>query len=88
MISLPERKVLVFLITEDGLFSNRLDKKMLINMLRKGIFIPAPPKFSDMEKWAISTGKMTKTKRPPVREAYKDIMDIYQNFLKAKVGER
>ena len=76
------------IITDDGLFSNRFDDRMLVNLLRKGIFIPAEPRFEEMQKWAISTGKMTRTKRPPIREARKDIMNIYRNFLKAKVGER
>ena len=74
-------------VTDDGLFSNRLDKKMLINMLKKGIFVPALPKFADMEKWAKTT-KERSGLRPPVREAFKDIMDIYKNFHGAEVGER
>ena len=74
-------------ITDDGLFSNRLDKKMLINLLRKGRFIPAPPKLVDMEKWAISTEKRSGS-RPPIREVKKDIMDIYRNYYGAGVGER
>jgi len=74
-------------VTDDGLFSNRLDRKMLINLVRKGRFIPAPPKFVDMEKWAISTERRTKA-RPPIKEAFKDIMKIYRQFHGAKVGER
>jgi hypothetical protein len=74
-------------ITDDGLFSSRFDKKLVINMLRKGVFIPAPPNLVDMEKWARSAKKRTGV-RPPIKEARKDIMKIYRQFHGAKVGER
>ena len=74
-------------ITDDGLFSSRFDKKLVINMLRKGVFIPAPPNLVDMEKWARSAKTRTGV-RPPIKEARKDIMKIYRQFHGAKVGER
>ena len=74
-------------ITDDGLFENRFDDEMLVNLLEKGIFIPAEPKYEDIQTWGISTERQS-GRKPPIREARKDIMDIFERFYGAEVGER
>jgi hypothetical protein len=74
-------------ITDDGLFSKRLDKKMLYNLVNRGVFIPAPPKMSDIYKWGMSTKKRTGTK-PPIEEAQSEIFKVYQRYAGASTGER
>ena len=74
-------------ITDDGLFSKRLDKKMLYNLVNRGVFIPAPPKMSDIYKWGMSTKKRTGTK-PPIEEAQREIFNVYQRYAGASTGER
>ena len=59
-------------VTDDGLFSKRLDKKMLYNLVNRGVFVPAPPKMSDIYKWGMSTKKRTGSK-PPIEEAQQQI---------------
>ena len=74
-------------ITDDGLFSKRLDKKMLYNLVNRGVFIPAPPKMSDIYKWGMSTKKRTGSK-PPIEEAQQEIFKIYRQYAGATTGER
>jgi len=74
-------------ITDDGLFSKRLDKKMLYNLVNRGVFVPAPPKMSDIYKWGISTKKRTGSK-PPIEEAQQQIFKIYRQYAGATTGER
>ena len=74
-------------ITDDGLFSKRLDKKMLYNLVNRGVFIPAPPNMSDIYKWGISTKKRTGSK-PPIKEAQREIFNVYRRYAGASTGER
>ena len=74
-------------ITDDGLFNKRLDKKMLYNLVNRGVFVPAPPKMSDIYKWGISTKKRTGSK-PPIEEAQQEIFKIYRQYAGASTGER
>ena len=80
-------KDIILAITDGGLFKNRLDRDMLVNLVNKGKFIPAPPKFADMNKWAISTKKRTGFK-PPVREAQNELMKVYRRYVGEVTGER
>ena len=74
-------------VTDEGLFTNRLDRKFIYNLMNKGVFIPAPPKMSDIVKWGISTEKRTGTK-PPLRDAQQEIMNVYKSYIGAPTGER
>ena len=74
-------------VTDDGLFSKRLDKKMLYNLVNRGVFVPAPPKMSDIYKWGMSTKKRTGSK-PPIEEAQQEIFKIYRQYAGATTGER
>tara|TARA_R100000353_G_scaffold62309_1_gene49076 strand:+ start:1411 stop:5898 length:4488 start_codon:yes stop_codon:yes gene_type:complete len=80
-------KDIILAITDGGLFKNRLDKKMLVNLVNKGRFIPAPPNIRDIEKWAISTEKRT-GRKPPVQEARNQIMRTYRRYVGEITGER
>jgi len=74
-------------VTDDGLFSKRLDKRMLYNLVNRGVFVPAPPKMSDIYKWGMSTKKRTGSK-PPIEEAQQEIFKIYRQYAGATTGER
>ena len=74
-------------VTDEGLFANRLDRKFIYNLMNKGVFIPAPPKMSDIVKWGMSTEKRTGTK-PPLRDAQQEIMNVYKSYIGAPTGER
>jgi hypothetical protein len=60
---------------------------MLYNLVNRGVFIPAPPKMSDIYKWGMSTKKRTGTK-PPIEEAQSEIFKVYQRYAGASTGER
>ena len=74
-------------VTDEGLFKNRLDKSMLLNLVNRGRFVPAPPKMKDIYKWGISTKRRTGTK-PPIDEAQKEIFKIYRRYAGATTGQR
>ena len=74
-------------ITDEGLFPKRADKKVLYNMVNKGVFVPPPPKFSDMVKWGVSTKRMTGQK-PPIREAQRELMNTYRSYVGSRTGVR
>lgn len=74
-------------VTDDGLFNKRLDKRMLYNLVNRGVFIPAPPKMSDIYKWGMSTKKRTGSK-PPIEEAQQEIFKIYRQYAGATTGQR
>ena len=74
-------------ITDGGLFMKRLDKKVLHNMVKKGVFVPPPPTFGEIAKWGVSTKKMTGQK-PPIREAQRELMNIYRTYVGSTTGIR
>ena len=74
-------------ITDEGLFMKRLDKKVLHNMVKKGVFVPPPPKFSEIAKWGVSTKRMTGQK-PPIREAQRELMNTYRSYVGSTTGRR
>jgi hypothetical protein len=80
-------KDIILAITDGGLFEKRLDKTVITNMIKKGIFVPPPPKFEDIYKWGISTKKMT-GQQPPIREAQRELMNIYQTYVGSTTGTR
>ena len=74
-------------VSDDGLFSNRLDKRLLLNLMDRGVFVPAPPKMGEVYKWGLSTKKRTGS-MPPIREAQRDIFDIYRSYVGSETGVR
>ena len=74
-------------VSDDGLFSNRLDKRLLLNLMDRGVFVPAPPKMNEVYKWGLSTKKRTGS-MPPIREAQRDIFDIYRSYVGSETGVR
>ena len=74
-------------VTDDGLFKSRMDKSIIRNMINKGVFIPPKPNIKDMNKWAMSTKKLTGV-RPPVNEALREIMNVYGSYAGTTTGRR
>ena len=74
-------------ITHKGLFKNRIDKKVLYNMINKGVFIPAPPLNKDVYKWGLDIKRRT-GQGPPVREAQRELMNIYRSYAGSVTGRR
>jgi hypothetical protein len=74
-------------ITDNGLFMKRLDKKILHNMVKKGVFVPPPPKYGEIAKWGVSTKRMTGQK-PPIKEAQRELMNIYRTYVGSTTGTR
>ena len=74
-------------ITDNGLFMKRLDKKILYNMVKKGVFVPPPPKYGEIAKWGVSTKRMTGQK-PPIKEAQRELMNIYRTYVGSTTGTR
>ena len=56
-------------------------------MINKGVFIPPKPNIKDMNKWAMSTKKLTGV-RPPVNEALREIMNVYGSYAGTTTGRR
>jgi|TARA_R110000824_G_scaffold116584_1_gene268114 hypothetical protein len=74
-------------VTDDGLFKSRMDKNIIRNMINRGIFIPPKPNIKDMNKWAMSTKKLTGV-RPPVNKALREIMSVYGSYAGTPTGRR
>jgi flagellar biosynthesis chaperone FliJ len=74
-------------ITDGGLFMKRLDKKVLYNMVNKGVFVPPPPTFAEIAKWGVSTKKMT-GQQPPIRQAQQELINIYKTYVGSTTGVR
>jgi len=77
-------------ITDNGLFENRLDEKVLINLVEgEGTFLPAPPNVDTIYKWSESIknlygGKYT----PPVEDVLSQMIDIYSQYSGTTTGVR
>jgi hypothetical protein len=82
-------KQIILSVTEDGLFKNRLDKRFLRSLVERGTFVLPSPRnlYKDIYKWAETTKKRTGV-RPPVREAQRELGQIYSQFTGTPMGER
>ena len=80
-------KQIINAVTDNGLFRSRLDKKVLYNMVKKGVFVPQQPLKKDVYLWGISTQKRTGQK-PPIREAQKELMNVYRSYVGSRTGVR
>jgi hypothetical protein len=68
-------------ITKEGLFTSRLDKQMMLKLVKDDVFIPPIPNIKDIEMWGRSLKKITGQK-PPAREIYKDLFRIYKEAIR------
>ena len=64
-----------------------MDKKILLNLINKGIFMPPPPLRMDIYKWNEATKKRGGSP-PPVREAQAELMNVYNSYVGAQTGQR
>ena len=67
-------------ITKKGLFSSRLDKNMIIKLIKEDSFIPAPPNLVDIKKWGIDIQKETGQKLP-FNAIKNELMQIYKEYI-------
>jgi len=74
-------------ITQEGFFPKFMDKKILHNLIDKGIFIPPPPLRKDVYKWREATKKRGGAP-PPLKEAQGELMNIYNSYVSARTGTR
>ena len=74
-------------ITREGYFPKFMDKKILLNLINKGIFIPPPPLRKDIFKWNEATKKRGGSP-PPIREAQAELMNVYNSYVGAQTGQR
>mgnify|MGYP003134967209 CR=1 FL=1 len=74
-------------ITKEGFFPKFMDKKILHNLINKGIFIPPPPLRKDVYKWREATKKRGGAP-PPLKEAQRELMNIYNSYKGARTGTR
>ena len=80
-------KQIINAVTDNGLFTSRLDNKVLHNMVKKGVFVPQQPLKKDVYKWGISTQRKTGQK-PPIREAQRELMNVYRSYVGSRTGVR
>jgi hypothetical protein len=80
-------KQIINAVTDNGLFTSRLDNKVLHNMVKKGVFVPQQPLKKDVYLWGISTQRKTGQK-PPIREAQKELMNVYRSYVGSRTGVR
>tara|TARA_R110002020_G_scaffold117785_1_gene269236 strand:- start:42 stop:2276 length:2235 start_codon:yes stop_codon:yes gene_type:complete len=74
-------RAIINAITKDGLFNRNLDKALYRNMMR-GIYTPKPPVTTNIKKWVRDTENQGGSP-PPLQEARKDLMIVYNNFRNA-----
>ncbi len=80
-------KAIQGILTKGGFFPSGADKKMLMGMFNKGVFIPPPPVSKDAFKW-VAFAKSKGASPPPVKEALSELMHVYKNYVGATTGER
>ena len=72
-------------VTKDNLFSSKLDKTMLRNLVGNGMFIPPKPNTADIRKWA-RYAKDNGLQIPPIKEAEKQLLEIWRQSLVMRMG--
>ena len=87
-IRTPTGNQMINAITKSGLFKERLDKKLLFQIL-KGRFIPPQPNIRDIILWSEDTKKLTGVQSPrkELNKAYREIYSIWGSYMKKKTGE-
>ena len=74
-------------ITRGGLFPKGADKRIITNMVNRGVYIPEPPVRSDAFKYGIIIEKETGQK-PPIRESLNKLQEVYKTYAAEITGER
>jgi hypothetical protein len=74
-------------VTRGGLFPKGADKRILTNMVNKGIYIPEPPVRGDAFKYGIIIERETGQK-PPLQESLNKLLDVYKLYVGETTGER
>ena len=74
-------------VTKDYLFSDKLDKKMIMDLVNKGIFIPPKPNIKDMRNWQ-RYAKDNGLQIPPVKEAQRQLLNIWKQNLGMRTGSQ
>jgi len=74
-------------LSKGGLFTNNVDKKMVLNMFKKGRFEPPFPIKRDVIKW-MQYAKSQGTDPPPMQEATRELRQIYNSYKGAVTGVR
>lgn len=72
-------------ITKDGMFP--VDKRVLHNMINEGIFVPPPPLKKEVYLWHQAT-KRRDGSPPPIREAERELMNVYESYIGSQTGVR
>ena len=67
-------------ITKKGLFSSRLDKDMIIKLIKEDSFIPAPPNLVDIKKWSMLIEKETGQKQS-FNAIKNELVKIYKEYI-------
>ena len=74
-------------ITRGGLFPKGADRRIITNMVNRGVYIPEPPVRSDAFKYGIIIEKETGQK-PPIRESLNKLQEVYKTYAAEITGER
>ena len=80
-------KDIILAITRGGLFTKGLDKRILMNMVKRGRYIPPPPVTADAYKYGIIIENETGQK-PPINEALNKLQKVYRTYAGEITGER
>ena len=74
-------------ITRGGLFPKGADKRVITNMVNKGVYIPEPPVRADAFKYGVIIKRET-GQQPPLREALGKLQEVYSTYAGETTGER
>ena len=74
-------------VTRGGLFPKGADKRILTNMVNKGVYIPEPPVSADAFKYGVIIKRETGQK-PPLQESLNKLLDVYKLYVGETTGER
>ena len=79
------KKEIIKFVTKDGMFSDKLDSKMLADMVNKGKFLPSKPNIGEMRQWA-KYAKDNGLHQPDIKGAQRELINIWKNSLGQSVG--
>ena len=74
-------------ITRGGLFPKGADKRIITNMVKRGVYIPEPPVRGDAFKYGVLIEKETGQK-PPIMESLNKLQEVYSTYAGEVTGER
>ena len=74
-------------ITRGGLFPKGADKRIITNMVKRGVYIPEPPVTADAFKYGVLIERETDQK-PPIMESLNKLQEVYSTYAGEVTGER